>query len=306
MSADAPASPAQVSGSVPAATGPLRTYLWTVRREIWENRSPYIAPLSVAVLMLIGFLLSAVHYAEKMHAALGMDVNKQRTVLEQPYAFVAMLILCTSFLVAVFFCLDALYGERRDRSILFWKSLPISDFVVVFAKATIPLLVIPAIAFVVIIATQFAVLLMSTVMLLASGQGAAAPWVEIPWGQITVVLFYGLATLSIWFAPLYAWLLLASGWAPRAPFLWAVLPPLALAVVEKIAFGTWYIGEMLHYFFTAHYRQAFNLEDGPPIDQLSNLDPVKFISTPSVWIGLLIAALLLVAASLLRRYRGPI
>jgi ABC-2 type transport system permease protein len=256
--------------------------------------------------MSIGFLLSGMHYAEKMHAALGMDVNKQRTVLEQPYAFVAMLILCTGFLVAVFFCLDALYGERRDRSILFWKSLPVSDFVVVLAKATIPLLVIPAIAFAVILATQFAVLLMSTVMLLASGQSATAPWTEIPWAQITVVLLYGLATLSIWYAPLYAWLLLASGWAPRAPFLWAVLPPLALAVAEKIAFGTWYIGEMLHYFFSAEYRQAFSVEGGLPIDQLSNLDPVKFFSTPSVWVGLMVAAILLVLASLLRRYRGPI
>jgi ABC-2 type transport system permease protein len=302
MNADASISPA----ASPAVINPVRTFWWTVKREVWENSSLYIAPLSVAALVVIGFLLGAIHFAEKMHAAEVMDPNKRRAVLELPYDLAAMLVIGTSFLVAVFFCLDALYGERRDRSILFWKSLPVSDFVAVFAKAAIPLLVIPVIAFAIILATQFVVLLLSTVTLLANGQGASAPWTDIPWGQSTVVLLYGLAILSIWFAPLYGWLLLASGWARRAPFLWAVLPPLALAVAEKIAFGTSYFGEMWRYFFSACFRQAFSAEHGGHIDQLSELDPAKFFTTPSVWVGLLVAAILLVAASLLRRYRGPI
>src|SRR5580700_10872826 len=112
MSADTPASSAPAA--TPAITNPLRTYLWTVRREVWENRSLYIAPLSVAALMLLGFLLSAIHYAEKMHATLGMDVDKQRTVLEIPYDAIAIVVIGTGVLVGVFFCIDALYGERRD------------------------------------------------------------------------------------------------------------------------------------------------------------------------------------------------
>ena len=85
-----------------------------------------------------------------------------------------------------------------------------------------------------------------------------------------------------------------------------MLPPLAIAIAEKIAFGTSYIGGMLRYLFGASFRQAFRPDSGVQPDQLSYLDPATFFSTPSVWIGLLVAAVLLVAASLLRRYRGPI
>jgi ABC-2 type transport system permease protein len=304
MTADTPASPAPPAH--PATVSPLRTFWWTVRREVWENRSLYIAPASVAAMVILGFLLGAGHYAEKLHSADVMDPAKRRGVFEIPYDLAALLVIGTSFLVAVFFCLDALYGERRDRSILFWKSLPVSDFVAVFAKAAVPLVVIPVIAFAVILSTQFLVLLLSTVTLWANSQGVSAIWTEIPWAQKIAVLLYAIAVLSIWFAPLYGWLLFASGWAPRAPFLWAVLPPLALAVAEKIAFGTSYFGEMLRYFFSACFHQAFSLEHGGHIDQLSELDPAKFFFTPSVWIGLLVAAIFLVAASLLRRYRGPI
>ena len=55
---------------------------------------------------------------------------------------------------------------------------------------------------------------------------------------MTLVMLYGLTVHALWHAPLYAWLLLVSGWARRTPFLWAVLPPLALGVLERIAFQT--------------------------------------------------------------------
>jgi ABC-2 type transport system permease protein len=123
---------------------------------------------------------------------------------------------------------------------------------------------------------------------------------------MTVILLYGIAILSIWFAPLYAWLLLVSGWATRAPLLWAVLPPLAIAVAEKIAFGTWHFGGMLGYFLSSSLHQAFSVEHMAQLDSIEYLEPVKFFSTPSVWVGLLVAAIFLFAASLMRRYRGPI
>src|SRR6267143_874527 len=138
----------------PAAMSATRPMYWSVRRELWEYRSIYIAPLAVAALFLFGFLISTIHLPDKMRAALALNPVQQHEFIEQPYTFAALLIMGTAFIVGVFYCLDALHGERRDRSILFWKSLPVSDLTTVLSKAIVPLVVMPVISFVVIIATQ--------------------------------------------------------------------------------------------------------------------------------------------------------
>ena len=155
-----------------------------------------------------------------------------------PYSHAAMLLMLTAFIVAIFYSLDALYGERRDRSILFWKSLPVSDLTIVLAKASIPLLVLPLLVFVIVVAMQWTMLLLSTAALLTRGDSVATLWSQLPFFQLEFVLLYSLAVISLWYAPFYAWLLLVSAWARRTTFLWAVLPPLAIALVEWITFHT--------------------------------------------------------------------
>ncbi len=142
------------------------------------------------------------------------------------------MIMFTAFIVGIFYCLDALHGERRDRSILFWKSLPVSDLTSVLSKAIVPLAILPLLTFAIIIATQFIMLLLSTVALLPSGL-AGTTWQLLPWPQLSMILFYGLVTSALWEAPIFAWLLLVSSWARRATFLWAVLPWLAIARLRK-------------------------------------------------------------------------
>src|SRR5262249_34499530 len=91
----------------------VRPLYWSVRREFWDNRYIYMGPLAAAVLYLIGFAISAI---------------RLRLLHETPpseHDLAAALIMGTVLIVSVFYCLDALYGERRDRSILFWKSLPV-------------------------------------------------------------------------------------------------------------------------------------------------------------------------------------
>jgi len=108
---------------------------WSVRRELWENRSIYIAPLAVAAVFLFGFLISTIHLPGKMRAASALDPLRQHELIAQPYLIASGLMMLTTLVVGVFYCLDALYGERRDRSILFWKSLPVSDLTTVLSKA---------------------------------------------------------------------------------------------------------------------------------------------------------------------------
>src|ERR671923_1631635 len=140
------------AGYRPVATRP---FYWSVRRELWENRSIYVAPILVALVVLFGFLVSTIGLPERRRAVLLLGPAKARAAIDAPYDMAAIMLILTAFIVGVFYCLDALYGERRDRSILFWKSLPVSDFTSVLSKMSIPLLVLPLVIFVIIVATQF-------------------------------------------------------------------------------------------------------------------------------------------------------
>ncbi len=110
----------------------------------------------------------------------------------------------------MFYCLDALHGERRDRSILFWKSLPVSDLTTVLSKASIPLVVLPLLAFAITVVTQCIMLLLSSAVLLASGLSVATLWTQLSLFQMSLMLLYHLVTVhALWHAPIY-WLAAAG------------------------------------------------------------------------------------------------
>jgi ABC-2 type transport system permease protein len=297
------------TGSQPFAPADIsagRRMYWSVRRELWESRSIYVAPLAVAALFLVGFLISTIHLPAKMRAALALNEVQQRDLIEQPYNFVALLIMGTTFIVAVFYCLDALHGERRDRSILFWKSLPVSDLTTVLSKASIPLVVLPLLTFAITIVTQWIMLLFSTAVLLGSGVSVRALWTNLSLFQMSLPLLYHLLAIhSLWYAPIFAWLLLVSGWARRAAFLWAALPLLAVAAVERIAFNTWHFAAVLGYRMSDD-EAAVTAPGTFAMDRMTHLTPGHFLSSPGLWIGFALAAAFLAAAVRLRRYREPI
>src|SRR6267143_712037 len=244
----------------PAAMSATRPMYWSVRRELWEYRSIYIAPLAVAALFLFGFLISTIHLPDKMRAALALNPVQQHEFIEQPYTFAALLIMGTAFIVGVFYCLDALHGERRDRSILFWKSLPVSDLTTVLSKVTIPLVVLPLIAFAIVVCVQLIMLLQTSVVLIFHGMSPATTWAHFPVFQNWLVLLYGLAAIALWHAPIYGWLLLVSGWVRRATFLWAVLPLLAIGIFERITFGTSHFGSFVQHRLFGFASDAFDFK----------------------------------------------
>jgi len=170
---------------------------------------------------------------------------------------------------------------------------------------------LPLLVFAITVTLQL-IMRLSTAVLLISGVGAPTQWARLPLFQMELVLLYGLTVLALWHAPIYCWLLLVSGWARRATFLWAVLPPLAIGVFEKIAFHTSYFGSLLKDRLFGFAAGAFDLEDkgGVPVDPhfipLSQLAPGRFLSSPGLWVGLIVAAALLAAAVRLRRNREPI
>src|SRR5271157_2271647 len=284
----------------PAVMSVTRPMYWSIRRELWENRSIYIAPLAVAAVILFGFLIATIGRAMSV-----TNLAQRRAVLEEPYTFASLLIMATTFVVAVFYCLDALHGERRDRSILFWKSLPVSDLTTVLSKASIPLVVLPLLTFAITVVVQWIMVLMSSAVLLGSGLSVATLWTPLSLSQSWLGLLYHLVTVhSLWYAPIFGWLLLVSAWARRAPILWAVLPILAISLVEKIAFNTTHFAAMVANRI-AGGAEAVTVPGGSPMDPMTHLTPGHFLASPGLWIGLAMAAAFLAGAVRLRRSQGP-
>jgi ABC-2 type transport system permease protein len=294
-----------IAPTIVSATHPM---YWAVRRELWENRSIYLAPLAVAAFILVGFLISLIFLPGRMRAASALGLMEQHKLIAQPYMMAAGLMMLTTLVVGVFYCLDALYGERRDRSILFWKSLPVSDLTTVLSKAITPIMILPLVAFAMAVVTQWIMLLLSSAVLLGSGLGVKTLWTHASLFQTWPMLFYHLVTAhGLWYAPIYGWLLLVSAWARRAPFLWAALPPLAIAIVEKIAFNTSHFGAMLLHRMLGGGGGSDDFMTGSlSMDPLMHFTPGQFLISPGLWIGLALAAAFLAAAVRLRRYRDPI
>jgi len=292
--------------NVPAAQ-PTRPLYWSVRREVWENRSIYIAPLAVAAVTLFGSLISVIVRAHNMRTLPAIEPASQLASVVRPFRVAPAPIMLATLVVGVFYALEALYSERRDRRILFWKSLPVSDLTIVLSKASIPLVVLPLIGFVLSVVAQFSLLVMATLVLPGSGVSAARLWAEVGFFQGIPVMLYGLTAHVLWFAPIYGWLLLVSAWARRTPVLWAVMPLLAIGALEKLAFGSSHFAALLVYRVTGAMTEAFAAEaQNGHVDRLAHLDPARFLTTPGLWIGLGAAAVFLAATVRLRRDREPI
>jgi ABC-2 type transport system permease protein len=280
---------------------------WSVRRELWENRVIYVAPVAVACVFLLGFSISILHLLVEMHAAPWLDVTQQRELFGQPYEFAEDLIMGAALLVGLFYSVEALYGERRDRSILFWKSAPVSDLITVLSKAAIPIVVLPLLAFAVTVLTQWIMLMISSAVLLGSGQNVAILWSRVGiFHRWPMLLFHFLCIHGLWQSPIYAWLLLISGLARRVPILWASLPPLTVGIVEKVAFNTTYFGSLIGNRFTGGSEGVAIMERSRAMDPTMLFAPLQFLINPGLWIGLAVTAAILTAAVRLRRYRGPV
>jgi ABC-2 type transport system permease protein len=298
-------TPLESQRVVPAVLSATHPFYWSVRRELWENRAIYLTPLAAAGVFLIGFLISSAHLARHMRSALALDAMHQREKIAQPYDYAAGMVMLASLLVALYYCVEALQSERRDRSILFWKSLPVSDRTTILAKATVPLVIVPLLGWAITTVTQFVMLIVNSAALAGSSLSVATLWTQLSPFQMSLLLLYHLITVhALWQAPIYGWLLMVSAWARRAAFLWATVPLLAIGIAEKMAFGTSYFGGMIGNRF-AGGPEAIPMSDSFPTNPAMHLTPGHFLMSAGLWLGLAVTAAFLAAAVRLRRYREP-
>jgi len=222
----------------------MRRLLALVRREYWENKGAFrTTPLIIGGIYIV-FLLMSIFTTAHFDNELYTFREAVRLLAEQPAEFRAAhaqeVMLGTSLFFTVvlafvvfFYLLGALYDDRKDRSILFWKSLPASDFLTIASKLLAAMVLAPLIFWAVFVVTQIVMAVIASLMVLSVGEN---PWTlflsVVNPIEAWLILLVSYLAASIWFLPIYGWLLLVSAFAPRIPLLFAVLPPVAFAILQ--------------------------------------------------------------------------
>ncbi len=208
------------------------------------------------------------------------------------------LMLLVLIVVTVGYLLNSFFQDRRDRSVLFWKSMPVSEWEEVLSKLAVAAIVAPAIFIIISLSLQCILLMLS---MLAVWRRDMDPFVvvlgNLELGRLLISQIGGWFLAALYVAPLYAWLMLASAWARRSPFLAAVTPVLGLVLMEELFLGSSYVasavGSHIPHFVGGGTEVGFYFFGA----QWSGLD------YRSLGSGLVVAALLLAGVVYLRRYR---
>ncbi|HXA35899.1 MAG TPA: hypothetical protein VNW26_06170 [Steroidobacteraceae bacterium] len=288
----------------------MNTVIWLVRREFWENRAIWMIPAVIGALMILAALFGRIELM-----SIPSEVPS-RAVGEAFLVGVGLTFFAVLSIYSTWYLLDCLYADRKDRSVLFWKSLPISDWTTVLSKLATALLIIPLVYFV---AADLTTLLMAFIVSVrASSSIGGALWHVDLWLQMQVLWVYLIVTAAIWYLPLAAYLLVVSAWAKRAVMLWSILPPLALILAERWFVGTHVITSQLANRLLSLPNVAFHSNPGDkfwvstvvdnevvrtPASISSFINAYGFFSSPETWIGVAVGAALIVCAVQLRTRR---
>jgi ABC-2 type transport system permease protein len=290
----------------------MNTVIWLIRREFWENRAIWMIPAVIGGIMLLAALFGNVEHMAMPAEFPAPAVGQLFLVAVGATFFAVMSIYATWYL------LDCLYADRKDRSVLFWKSLPISDITTVMSKLATALLVIPLVYFA---AADLTSLMMAFIVSVrASSLLGGALWRADLWLQLQVFWLYLIVTAALWYLPFSAYLLVISAWVKRAVMLWSILPPIAAILVERWFFGTQVIAHQLWLRLAGLPRVAFNAKLGSwttttvaehgtvrtPADIWSFLNLGGFLADPETLIGVVVGAALIIFAIQLRMRRTEI
>ena len=289
----------------------MNTSTWLIRREFWENRAIWMIPAVFGALLILAALFGQVSIPKLTSPTEMHEAAQAFQVIVGAMFYVVMSVYATWYL------LDCLYADRKDRSILFWKSLPISDANTVLSKLLVGMILIPLVYFAAADATALIAAFILSIRARASI--GSALWQGDVWWQIQVLWVYCIITTGLWYLPIAGWLMLVSAWARRAVMLWAILPPLVLYILERVFFGTREIGKILAYRMVGLPSVAFNGDkhvwtqgsgvvdnNGVAVSVWHLINISGFFSSTATWIGVAVGIALIAGAIQLRTRRTEI
>ena len=330
--------------TAPHPTGKFRMLL---RREFWEHKGGFLwAPVWAGVISLVLTLMALVVGEVAARRAIaagkmqidgdvrinGLDLSVLTSKMEPDDlrqladgidigmlggAFWPMIVLG---FVVFFYCLGSLYDERKDRSVLFWKSLPLSDSQTVLSKAASALVVAPLIAILVAVACMFVFLtLLSGFVLLHNGNP-----ITLLWGPGSPLANAGLMLSAVpiyalWALPTVGWLMLCSAWSRSKPFLWAIMIPVFAGIfitwfdVMQLfdLQSTWFwkniVARGLLSVFPGTWVDAMDIGSMAKGDMPNHMEMLRstyaVLATPQLWVGAIAGAAMIFGAIRLRRWR---
>jgi len=320
---------------------PMNTMKWLIRRELWEHKGAlFWAPLAVALVLVLLFGGGAVYsimHTGSFDLQFGQDqvvaVNgiphalraKLASMAASSYLLVSAPLFLVLPVVVFFYCLAALYDDRRDRSILFWKSLPLSDRDAVLSKVIVALLVAPLVLIAIGVATSLVLLSIGLIAAAVNNVNLIVPVLSDLRLYLSPLYLLGFLPLYIvWALPTVGWLLLVSSWAKSKVFLWAVgVPLVTLAILawfdflvgrfSGVSLGAKWIGNeivarMLGGLFPGIWfgevgtQGASQMQNGLDASLLLSVS-YSTLATPGVWIAAAAGCAMIAGAIRLRRWR---
>jgi len=333
-----------------AAPHPTRTFQMLLRREFWEHKGGFLwAPLVAGAILLVLTLMgigagevllrkvpdrATINVEGGSFQVNGLDLSQLTSKMspselhEFGGVIDASLYMAASWpfivlaFVVFFYCLGSLYDDRRDRSVLFWKSLPISDRDTVLSKVVSAAVMAPAIAAVAAIATVFgSMVVYSFAVLLHGGNPITMLWGPASPVKVSMHLLASIPVYALWALPTVGWLMLCSAWAKSKPFLWAIMIPIFAGI-----FVSWF--DLMHLFeletgwFWKNVvaRSLLSVAPGSWFDaaQIGDIDVdgpqaihsvlslrtmYSVLATPQLWVGALAGVVMIFGAIRLRRWR---
>ncbi|HEU4856056.1 MAG TPA: ABC-2 transporter permease [Rhodanobacteraceae bacterium] len=320
-------------------------FAWLLKREYWEERRGFLRAQVIAagviiVLSILGVIVAEVarsrwsgsiqigasgSLTDALQNALNHNVDGLVRALDATMAMFGMLAAVVLFFVVFFYLLGALYDDRRDRSILFWKSLPVSDTATVLSKAVSAVIVAPLIAVVVVLAAYLAQQIVMSIWFAAHGLNPfLLLWAHASPFSTWLHMLAMIPVNAVWALPTVGWLLLWSAVARSKPFLWAVAVPIIAGVLNfwiqllgmphvdlRFMWGD-LVGRSLLSILPGSWMAVY--ADAPDINRLMNMDDANqhigtygmmyhTFLTPQMWIGAIVGIALIAAAIWFRRWR---
>jgi len=302
----------------------ITNQLALIRREVWENRSIYVVPVLVALIMALvtiaGLVTASSFDNEVRMAILGAsnivgDVERQ-AAMTLLFAGASPVFLLALAILTVFYSLDSLYAERKDKSILFWRSLPITDAETVISKLLTATALLPLLTIAAIVVTHVIILIALSIWIVVKGGSAG----HLVWGSVAFIDNWFAATIvtfasALWMSPFIGWFLFVSAWTKRSPLLMAFLPLILIPLIEAIIFRSAVFAEAVfgRGGVMPLFRGGMDMDDffdeermqvnEEVISLLAHLDIAQFLASPSLWAGIIVCGLFTTAAIYVRRYR---
>lgn len=320
------------------AVAPVQKITWLLKREFWENKGGFFwAPVWAGGISLVLTIMAmtmgqlAIKRSDNVMIN-GLDFNQFRQDLNPEQAqhladAVSISIASAAFwpllvlgFVVFFYCLASLYDERKDRSVLFWKSLPVSDAQTVGSKLISAALTAPLIAIAVGIVCMLGFALIVSMFAMINGMNPLPLFSPIKILTHLSLLVAMLPLYALWALPAIGWLMLCSAWAKRTPFLWAIMIPVFAGIfITWFGFmkvfdlsATWFwqhiVARILLSVFPGSWLGQIDVsmvvqsESLPSYGQLLAMN-YGVLASPSAWIGVVVGIAMLAGAVYLRRWR---